>query len=155
MPRTGRCRRMRPDLSHACYVYQNLPSLATNGQRPSILRRTCSRLFPIILLRDHCRSSKMPPQAATNPIPTLLETRHHRSNPAANLPKTQVPRTPPEEYPFGARCLCISAAGWCQRLHLYSGKCGRVAGDDRLLVVPVTTVVASCRADSPLLSLCM
>ena len=42
---------VRPDLSHACYVYQNLPSLVANGQRPSILHRTCFRLFWSILLR--------------------------------------------------------------------------------------------------------
>jgi len=103
--------RMRPGLSHACYVYQNLPSLVTNGQRPGIPHRTCSRLFPFILLRDYCRSSKMLPQAATNPILTLLEMRHHRCNPAANLPKTRVPRASPKERPFRARCLRVSAAG--------------------------------------------
>ena len=42
---------MRPDLSHTCYVYQNLPSLVANGQRPSILHRTYFRLFWSILLR--------------------------------------------------------------------------------------------------------
>ena len=74
---------------------KNLPSPVTNEQRSNVPHRTGPRPLSIILLRGYCRSkdySKASAPAATDLIPTLPETRHHRCNPAADLRKTRVPR---------------------------------------------------------------
>jgi len=108
--RTGNCvslpRSLRPRKNH--------PSLVTNERRSNVLHRTGPCLFSIILLQG-CRSSrdhsKTAAHVAVGSILTLLEMCHHRCDPAANLLNTRVPREPPKEYPFGARCLCVQATG--------------------------------------------
>jgi len=75
----------------------------------------------------------------------LLETRHYRCKPAANLLKTRVPRAPLKERPAGP-----DVCAFQQRVHAGVCACGErtcpfenVASGDHFLVVLVATVSAS------------